>query len=118
MLIQEFIDTPGRDIRVSVVGSKVIGAMYRYAKPGEWKTNVSRGAKPKECPLTKELEQLALKAAKALEMDFAGIDILEEDDQLVVSEVNSAPNWSGLQKATGVDAAEEIAAHILRELKD
>jgi ribosomal protein S6--L-glutamate ligase len=118
MLIQEFIDTPGRDIRVFVVGSKVIGAMYRYAKPGEWKTNVSRGAKPKECPLTKELEQLALKAAKALEMDFAGIDILEEDDQLVVSEVNSAPNWSGLQKATGVDAAEEIAAHILRELKD
>ncbi len=117
MLIQEFIDTPGRDIRVFVVGSKVIGAMYRYAKPGEWKTNVSRGAKPKECPLTTELEQLALKASKALEMDFAGIDILEEDNQLVVSEVNSAPNWSGLQKATGVDAAEEIAAYLLHELK-
>ena len=117
MLIQEFINTPGRDIRVFVVGSRVIGAMYRYAKTGEWKTNVSRGAKPNACPMSSELEGLALKAAKALEMDFAGIDILEDEDQLVVSEVNSAPNWSGLQKATGVDAAEEIVSHILHELK-
>ncbi len=117
ILIQEFINTPGRDIRVFVVGSRVIGAMYRYAKAGEWKTNVSRGAKPKTCPISSELEELALQAAKALEMDFAGIDILEDEDQLVVSEVNSAPNWSGLQKATGVDAAEEIVSHILQELK-
>ncbi len=117
MLIQEFIETPGRDIRAFVVGSRVIGAMYRYAKPGEWKTNVSRGAKPTKCEISIELEKLALNAAKALEMDFAGIDILEVGDQMVVSEVNSAPNWSGLQKATGVDAAEEIVSYILQELK-
>ncbi len=117
MLIQEFIETPGRDIRVFIVGKRVIGAMYRYAKPGEWKTNVSRGGKPQACPLSSELEKLALKAADALEMDFAGIDILEDNDQLVVSEVNAAPNWSGLQKATGVDAADEIISYILQELK-
>lgn len=117
MLIQEFIKTPGRDIRVFVVGANVIGAMYRYAKPGDWKTNISRGAKPKKCPISNELEELALTAAHALKMDFAGIDILEANDQLVVSEVNSAPNWSGLQKATGVDAAEVIVSHILQELK-
>jgi ribosomal protein S6--L-glutamate ligase len=117
MLIQKFIKTPGRDIRVFVVGSRVIGAMYRYAKPGEWKTNISRGAKPTSCPVSPELEELALKAAEALEMDFTGIDVLEADGQLVVSEINSAPNWSGLQKATGVDAAEEIVTHILQKLK-
>jgi ribosomal protein S6--L-glutamate ligase len=117
ILIQKFIETPDRDIRVFVVGDRVIGAMYRYAKPGEWKTNVSRGAQPKECPITAELEELALKAAMALEMDFAGVDILETKNQLVVSEVNAAPNWSGLQKATGVDAAEEIITYILQELK-
>ena len=50
-------------------------------------------------------------------MEFAGVDILEDGDQLVVSEVNSAPNWSGLQKATGVDAAEEIVDYILRAFK-
>jgi ribosomal protein S6--L-glutamate ligase len=118
ILIQKFIKTPGRDIRVFVVGDRVIGAMYRYAKPGEWKTNISRGAKPKECLITAELEELALKATTALEMDFAGVDILETDNQLVVSEVNAAPNWSGLQKATGVDASEEIVSYILQELKE
>ncbi len=117
MLIQEFIETPGRDIRVFVVGNRVIGSMYRYAKPGAWKTNVSRGGKPKECPLTPELETLALNAAKVMEMDFAGIDILEASDSLVVSEVNSAPNWSGLQKATGADAATEIIDYILDQLQ-
>jgi RimK family alpha-L-glutamate ligase len=117
MFIQKFIEIPGRDIRVFVVGSRVIGAMYRYAKRGEWKTNVSRGAKPIQCPVSSELETLALKAAEAMEMDFAGIDILEANDRLVVSEVNAAPNWSGLQKATGVDAAEEIVSYILQELK-
>lgn len=117
LLIQRFIETPARDIRAFVVGERVIGAMYRYAKPGEWKTNISRGAKPKECPVSAELEKLALRASKALEMDFAGIDILEADNKLVVSEVNAAPNWSGLQKATGVDASEEIITYILKELK-
>ena len=117
MLIQEFIETPGRDIRVFVVGNRVIGAMYRYAKPGAWKTNVSRGGKPEECPISKDLEQLAINASKAMQMDFAGIDLLESKTGLVVSEVNSAPNWSGLQKATGIDAAEEIIDHILQQLK-
>lgn len=117
ILIQEFIETPGRDIRVFVVGNRVIGAMYRYAKPGAWKTNVSRGGKPVKCPISKDLEQLAINASKAMQMDFAGIDILESKTGLVVSEVNSAPNWSGLQKATGIDAAEEIIAYLLQQLK-
>ncbi|MFX0078919.1 MAG: RimK family alpha-L-glutamate ligase [Candidatus Hermodarchaeota archaeon] len=117
MLIQEFIETPGRDIRVFVVGNRAIGAMYRYAKPGAWKTNVSRGGKPEKCPLSKDLEQLAIKASKAMKMDFAGIDVLESETGLVVSEVNSAPNWSGLQKATGIDAAEEIIDYILLKLR-
>jgi ribosomal protein S6--L-glutamate ligase len=117
MLIQEFIETPGRDIRVFVVGNRVIGAMYRFAKPGAWKTNVSRGGKPEECPISKNLEHLAINASKAMQMDFAGIDFLESKTGLVVSEVNSAPNWSGLQKATGIDAAEKIIDHILRQLK-
>lgn len=117
MFVQQYIETPGRDIRVFVVGDQVIGAMYRYARPGKWKTNVARGGKPQLCPLTVELETLALKASQAMKMDFAGIDILEDGNRLVVSEVNSAPNWSGLQKATGVDAAEQIVDYLLREIK-
>jgi ribosomal protein S6--L-glutamate ligase len=117
IFVQKFIETPGRDIRVFVVGDRVIGAMYRYAKVGQWKTNVSRGGKPQPCEVTPELEALALKTTKAMAMDFAGVDILEDGDQFVVSEVNSAPNWSGLQKATGVDVAEEIVEYILGELK-
>jgi ribosomal protein S6--L-glutamate ligase len=117
IFVQKFIETPGRDIRVFVVGDRVIGAMYRYAKVGQWKTNVSRGGKPQPCEVTPELEALALKSTKAMEMDFAGVDILEDGEQFVVSEVNSAPNWSGLQKATGVDVAEEIVDYILNELK-
>jgi len=117
ILVQEFIETPGRDIRVFVVGDRVIGAMYRYAKPGTWKTNISGGGKPTACTLTPELEKLAISAARALEMDFAGIDILESKEGLVVSECNSAPNWSGLQKATGVDAAQEIAKYVLTQLR-
>jgi RimK family alpha-L-glutamate ligase len=117
IFVQKFIETPGRDIRVFVVGGRVIGAMYRYAKVGQWKTNVSRGGKPQPCEVTPELEALALKTTKAMAMDFAGVDVLEDGNQLVVSEVNSAPNWSGLQKATGVDAAEEIVDYMLRELR-
>ncbi len=117
ILIQEFIKTPDRDIRVFVVGDQAIGAMYRLAKPGTWKTNVSRGGRPQECQLSQDLEELALKAAGALEMDFAGIDILETDDGFAVSEVNAAPNWSGLQKATGVDAAAAISDYVLDQLR-
>ena len=117
IFVQKFIETPGRDIRVFVVGTRVIGAMYRYAKVGQWKTNVSRGGKPQPCEVIPKLEALALKTTKAMAMDFAGVDILEDGDQFVVSEVNSAPNWSGLQKATGIDAAEEIVDYILGELK-
>jgi ribosomal protein S6--L-glutamate ligase len=117
ILIQEFIETPGRDIRVFVVGNRIIGAMYRYAKPGAWKTNISRGGKPTACPISKDLESIALKAVKAMQMDFAGIDVLESGDGFVISEVNAAPNWSGLQKATGVDAAEEIVDYIFHQLR-
>jgi len=117
MIVQEFINTPGRDIRVFIVGDHAIGAMYRYAKPGAWKTNIAAGGAPIPCPLTPELEDLALRAARALQMDIAGIDILESDGGLLVSECNSAPNWSGLQKATGVDAAEKIAEYVLAQLK-
>ena len=117
MLVQEFVETPGRDIRAFVVGDRVIGAMYRYAKPGAWKTNVSGGGKPIACPISAEIEQLAIRATRTMEMDFAGVDILEGKKGLYVSEVNSAPNWSGLQKATGVDAAQEIVKYILEKLQ-
>ncbi|MFX1475567.1 MAG: RimK family alpha-L-glutamate ligase [Promethearchaeota archaeon] len=127
MFIQKFIETPQkdaqgkpippRDIRVMVVGGRALGAMYRYAKPGKWKANVAQGGRPKKCPLTAEIEELAVKAANALEMDFAGIDLLEAKTGLLVSECNSAPNWAGFQKVTGIDVAQEIADHVLQELR-
>jgi ribosomal protein S6--L-glutamate ligase len=127
MFVQKFIQTPTqdeegrpmppRDIRVMVVGGRALGAMYRYAKPGKWKANVAQGGRPRKCPLSPELGKIAVRAAGALEMDFAGVDLLEASTGLLVSEVNSAPNWSGFQKVTEIDVAQEIADHVLRELR-
>jgi len=111
--VQRYIEHDGRDIRVFVVGGRVLGAIERRALPGDWRTNVARGADavPFELPAT--WAQMAVRAAAAIGADYAGVDLLpSKDGRVFVLEVNGIPGWEGLQRATGLDVAGVLAAHV------
>jgi [lysine-biosynthesis-protein LysW]--L-2-aminoadipate ligase len=106
--IQEKVKRPPRDIRCVVVGDRVVAAVYRVAAPGEWRTNVARGGSTEPCPLTKEVEDIALKAARAVGGGVLGVDMMESPSGLVVHEVNSTVEFRGAQSATSTRIADEI----------
>ena len=112
--VQRVIDHGGRDIRVFVVGGRVVAAIERLAPPGEWRTNVSQGAEARPFSLPAAWEAIALAAAAAVGADYAGIDLLPgRDGAVFVIEVNGIPGWQGRQEATGVDVAGEIVSHVI-----
>ena len=113
--LQEFVPHGHSDIRVFVVDGRVIAAMRRVAEG--WKTNYSRGARPAPVTLSKEFEELAIKAARAVGCKVAGVDILEGPDGPKIVDVNSQPGWKGLQAVTKVNIANEIVNFMLSELK-
>ncbi len=115
--IQQFIEKPGRDIRAFVVGERVIASMYRIAPEGSWKTNIAQGGKGVPCRLTPDLEDLAIKAVKALGLWYGGVDIVESKDGPMVLEVNGTPDWRGLEAVTGVNPAREIVEYLIRKIK-
>ena len=110
--IQRAIDHAGCDVRAFVVGGRVIGAIERSA-PG-WKTNLARGGRARATTLSPEWAELALRAARAVGADYAGVDLLPARDGTVyVVEVNGIPGWRGLQEATSIDVAAAIVEHLL-----
>ncbi len=117
LYIQEYMEKPGRDIRAFVIGDKVIAAIHRTAQAEEWKTNVAQGAEARAVQLPSQLEKLAVKAAKTLRLSYAGVDILENEEKVVVLEVNGSPSWQGLRKATGVNIAEELLKYAVDLVK-
>ena len=114
LYIQEYIEHGGRDIRAFVIGNQVVAAMYRE-RPGFWKTNISRGAKPVPYKPTADVEELAIRAAKILGCDIAGVDILDVKGEKFIIEVNSQPGWKGIQTVTKVDIAKKIIDYIISE---
>jgi gamma-F420-2:alpha-L-glutamate ligase len=109
IIVQEYIDThPGEDLRVFVVGDKVLGAMKRSSKDGSFKANITRGGRGENYPLTAEIEDLALRVARSLDLEIAGVDLLFGKDGFLVCEANSAPGFEGFEKATGVNVAKAI----------
>jgi RimK family alpha-L-glutamate ligase len=111
--VQRFIDHGGRDIRVFVVGGRVLGAIERVAPAGDWRTNVARGAVARPFDLPKAWEDIALRAAAAIGADYAGVDLLPAlDGRVLVLEVNGIPGWEGLQRATGLDVAGAVVEHL------
>ena len=105
----------GRDVRAFVVGDRVIGAIERSA-PG-WRTNVARGGRARAFELPSEWCAMALRAARAVGAEYAGVDLLPADDGTVyVLEVNGIPGWRGLQQATSIDVASAIVDHLLGAL--
>ncbi|WP_211245970.1 lysine biosynthesis protein LysX [Actinomadura oligospora] len=109
--LQEFVDKPGRDIRVIVAGDQVVGATYRYSDG--WRTNAARGARSEPCPLVPDLVAPALAAARAVGGGVLGVDLVEGQDGPLVLEVNHAVEFQGFQAAHGdaVDVADAIVAY-------
>ncbi len=112
--VQEKVKRPPRDIRCVVVGDKVVAAVYRVAAPGEWRTNVARGGSTEPCPLTKEVEDIALKAAQAVGGGVLGVDMMESPSGLLVHEVNSTVEFRGAQSATNTRIADEIVDYAVK----
>ncbi len=108
-LVQEFIkEAGGSDIRCFVIGNKVVAAMMRSAKPGEFRSNLHRGGTAKLVKLTPEERSTALRSARKMGLNVAGVDILRSNHGPVVMEVNSSPGLEGIEKATGKDIASMI----------
>jgi len=110
--IQEFIDKPGRDIRAYVIGGRVIAASYRTS--AHWITNAARGAVSLPCPITPEIEELALRACAAVNARLAGVDLVETDNGLQVIEINTGGEFKGLMTTTDHDIAGEIVEEAAR----
>ena len=109
ILLQEFIaESQGRDVRALVVGERVVGAMRREARSGEFRSNLHRGGEGTALTLSPDYSQAAVRAARVLGLEVAGVDLLEAEGGPKVMEVNSSPGFEGLERATGIDVAGAI----------
>lgn len=115
--LQEMVNRPPRDIRAIVVGDKVVASIYRHAPQGDWRTNVARGGKTTLCPLTKELEDLMLKAAKAVGGGILGVDAMESPNGILVHEVNNTVEFKGAMAAGAVNIPDEIVNYALESVR-
>jgi ribosomal protein S6--L-glutamate ligase len=109
ILVQEFVkEAGGSDVRCIVVGGRVVAAMLRHAAPGDFRSNLHRGGRAEATKLSTKERRTAVKAAKALGLNVAGVDLLRSDRGPLVLEVNSSPGLEGIETATGVDVAGEM----------
>ncbi len=117
-LVQEFIkEAGGADIRCLVVGTKVVAAMKRQAKEGEFRSNLHRGGTASLIRLTPEERSTAVRSAKKMGLNVAGVDLLRSNHGPVVLEVNSSPGLEGIETATGKDIAGLIIQFIEKNAK-
>jgi RimK family alpha-L-glutamate ligase len=117
LLVQEYIDAkPGEDLRVFVIGGKVIGAMKRHAPEGDFRANISAGGRGEPFEVNSEIDYLAREAARICGLDIAGIDLLFDKDGYKICEANSAPGFEGFEKYCQVDVARHIAEYIKYKL--
>jgi RimK family alpha-L-glutamate ligase len=117
LLVQEFInDQPGEDLRVIVVGNKVIGAMKRTAPPNDFRANITIGGTGESFPVTAEIESIALATAQALGLEIAGIDLLFDKRGFRVCEANSNPGFNGFDHYCNTDVASEIVSYVIKRL--
>jgi ribosomal protein S6--L-glutamate ligase len=109
IVLQELItESQGRDVRALVVGDKVVGAMRRQAKRGEFRANLHRGGTGKIIELPDAYARAAVRAAKVIGLGVAGVDMLESTQGPKIMEINSSPGFEGLERATGRDIAGAI----------
>jgi ribosomal protein S6--L-glutamate ligase len=117
-LVQEFIkEAGGSDIRCFVIGEKVVAAMKRTAREGEFRSNLHRGGSAELVKITPEERSTAVRAARIIGLNVAGVDILRSNHGPVVMEVNSSPGLEGIETATGKDIAGKIIEFMERHGK-
>ena len=117
ILVQEFIkEANGQDIRCFVVNGKVVASMERQAQKGEFRANIHQGGKASLVKITSEERKLAIKSAKMLNLDVAGVDLIRSNRGPLLLEVNSSPGLEGIEGATGLDIANVIIETIERKL--
>lgn len=114
---EEFVKRPPRDIRSIVVGDRVVAAIYRYSGDNEWKTNMALGGKAEACKVTKEMEELCLKAARTMKGEILGVDLMESENGLLVHEVNNTTEFKNTVRVTGVDIPSLIIDHLINSNK-
>lgn len=113
-IMQEFIgESSGRDVRVNVVGGRVVSAMERY-NDNDFRSNITNGGNMRKIDITKNIADAAIKAGEVIGLDFAGVDVLFGNDGPIICEVNSNPHFKSSLECTGVDMSEEIMEYILR----
>ena len=116
--LQEFVKRPPRDIRLIVAGDEVIASVYRNAPAGEWRTNVARGGTTTGFKLNKEIEDITLRAAKAVGGGILGVDAMESSDHgYTIHEVNNTVEFKGAQASTEHRIARKIVDYIIQEAK-
>ena len=117
ILVQEFIkEANGKDLRCFVIDGKVVAAMQREAPPGEFRANIHLGGTGSVVKITREERRLAIKAAKAMGLDVAGVDMIRSAKGPLLLEVNSSPGLEGIEGATGKDIARDMIKAIERNV--
>lgn len=118
VIVQEFIkEAKGEDIRAFVVDGKVVGAMKRKGKEGEFRSNVHRGGSVELIKLNKQQRNAALVAARSMGLSIAGVDMLQSDRGPLILEVNSSPGLEGIERATQKDIAGQIISFIEKKVQ-
>ncbi len=113
ILVQHYIkESKGQDIRCFVVGGKVIASMERTAQEGEFRANIHLGATAKAIDVTPEESELAIKAAKVIGLEIAGVDMVRSSSGPKILEVNSSPGLEGIESATGIDIAAKMIEYL------
>ena len=113
MIVQEFMNhRVGEDLRVLVIGGKVVGAMKRTAPEGDFRANITNGGSGARFEVTPEIEYIARETARILDLNIAGIDLLFSEEGFVVCEANSNPGFSGFEKYCGIDVADHITEYL------
>ncbi len=118
ILVQEFInEAKGRDLRAFVIGDHVVATMERRAAKGEFRANIHLGGKGHPVKLKSSETRMAVKAAKAIGLKVAGVDLIRSKEGSKVLEVNSSPGLEGVEGATGIDIAALMIEHIEKQVK-
>lgn len=118
LLIQEYVaEAEGKDLRVFVLGNKILAAMERTANLGDFRSNLALGGAGESVKLTKEEIKIALDATEALNLNFAGVDLLRSKHGPVVMEVNCNPGLEGITEITGVNIAEKMVKFAVKFAK-
>ena len=116
--LEEFVQRPPRDIRAIVIGDKVVAAIYRYSGDSQWKTNMALGGRAEECKVTKELEDICMRAKNVVQGQIVGVDLMESKEKgLLVHEVNNTTEYKNTVRVTGVDIPALMIDYALQSRK-